>query len=118
MDPIVLPESDDDLLAQCDVQTFHASGSGGQSVNTADSAVRMRHRPSGVVVVCRRERSQLLNKRACLARLRGKLAALNETPAERIPTAEPRRVKRAVRESKERQARTKRLRARPAEEDE
>jgi protein subunit release factor A len=117
MDPIELPESDEDLLAQCDVQTFHASGKGGQSVNTSDSAVRMRHRPSGVVVVCRRERSQLLNKRACLARLRAKIAALNETPEPRVPTAEPKRVKRAVRESKVRQSRTKRLRARPSDED-
>ena len=118
MDPIVLPETDEALIAECDVQTFHASGKGGQSVNTADSAVRMRHRPSGVVVVCRRERSQLLNKRACLARLRAKIAEMNRVQEERVPTAEPKRVAREVRDSKERRSRTKKLRAHPSAEDE
>lgn len=108
------PITDEDLLEQCDVQTFRASGKGGQSVNTADSAVRLRHRATGITVTCRRERSQLLNKRACLARLREKLAAHAYEAPPRVATKEPARVKEAVRESKQRQAARKRLRRPPS----
>ena len=63
-------QGDAQLLACCEVETFHATGPGGQGVNTADSAVRMRHTPTGIVVVARSERSQLLNRQTCLAKLR------------------------------------------------
>jgi len=111
-DAFDIPESDDELLAECDVQTFRATGSGGQSVNTTDSAVRLRHRPSGIVVVCRRERSQLLNKRACLRRLRERLEALAAEAAapERVPT-KPTRAAR-TRTLAEKRARTQLKRAR------
>jgi protein subunit release factor B len=112
--PFEPPSTDEELLAQCDVETFRASGKGGQSVNTADSAVRLRHRPTGLTVVCRRERSQLLNKRDCLARLRRKIAELAYEAPERVPTKEPKRVKEAVREGKERTAAKKRLRRPPS----
>lgn len=112
--PYDIPESDDALLAQCDVQTFHASGPGGQSVNTADSAVRLTHRPSGATVACRRERSQLLNKRACLKRLRKRLEDLNAPPPEpRRPTRKPRGVRASELAAKAHRARVKRLRRAP-----
>lgn len=86
-----LPESDEALLAECDVSTFRATGPGGQSVNTTDSAVRLKHRPTGIVVVCRRERSQLRNKGDCLERLRKRIKErLAPPPPERrrtTPTA-------------------------------
>lgn len=113
-----MPETDEELLAECDVETFHASGPGGQSVNTSDSAVRLRHRPTGITVTCRRERSQLRNKRDCLVRLRRKLEALAYEPPRRIRTSEPARVKRAVLENKARAAAKKRLRRPPSAEDE
>jgi ribosome-associated protein len=111
-DRIDIPESDDDLLAECQVQTFRASGPGGQSVNTADSAVRLKHLPTGVVVVCRRERSQYLNKRDCLKRLRGKLEARNaeiDAP-ERVATKKPRAVKARQVADKRKRAAVKRTR--------
>lgn len=89
------PESDDELLAQCDVWTFHGSGPGGQGVNTADSAVRLRHRPTGVTVVCRESRSQYQNKRLCLARLRERLTRMAEPPpAPRVRTRPSKAAKR------------------------
>ena len=81
-----LPETDEDLLAECDVQVFRATGPGGQSVNTTDSAVRLVHRPTGVVVVCRRERSQLRNKLACIRRLRERVADAQRVRAPRVKT--------------------------------
>lgn len=59
----------DQIARDCEVQTFHASGPGGQGVNTTDSAVRMRHVPTGIVVVSREERSQLRNRERCVEKI-------------------------------------------------
>jgi len=112
--PIDIPETDEALIAQCRVQTFRATGPGGQSVNTTDSAVRMVHLPTGVTVTCRRERSQLMNKSICLRRLRERLETLNRVEEPRIPTKEPRSAKRRVVDSKVRRGSVKRLRKPPA----
>jgi ribosome-associated protein len=114
---IALPESDDALLAECDVTTFRASGPGGQHVNKTDSAVRLKHCPSGVVVTCRRERSQHLNKLTCLRRLREKVAALNFEAPPRVPSKVSRSaVERRLKE-KARQSAVKRARGKPAEDE-
>jgi ribosome-associated protein len=113
--PYDIPETDDALLAECDVQVFHASGPGGQSVNTSDSAVRIRHRASGVTVVCRRERSQLANKRTCLERLRSRLEELNAPPAPpRHATRKSRGVRASELAAQQAHARVKRLRKPPS----
>lgn len=100
MDPIRLPESDEDLLDECEVDTYRSGGKGGQHVNKTESAVRLRHLPTGLVVQCQDDRSQYQNKQACLQRLRDKVAKLNERPTPRIPTKPHRAAKRAKKKAK------------------
>jgi ribosome-associated protein len=110
---ITLPDSDEELLAECDVDTFRSSGKGGQHVNKTESAVRLRHRPSGLAVTSQQERSQHRNKAICLEKLRRKVELLNYRPAERKPTRVPRGVKERGLEAKAKHSQKKRLRSKP-----
>lgn len=65
-----LPVSNEDLLKQCRVDTYKASGAGGQHVNKTDSAVRLVHIESGLTVQCSNHRSQHTNKEECIEKLR------------------------------------------------
>jgi peptide chain release factor 2 len=111
---IILPELDEDLLRECEVETFRSSGPGGQHVNKTESAVRLRHLPSGIVVSSQQERSQYRNKALCLQRLRHKVAQLNYRPPKRVPTRVPRSAKNRTLEEKARRSQIKRLRSKPA----
>jgi protein subunit release factor B len=111
---IILPETDDDLLRECEVETFRSSGPGGQHVNKTESAVRLKHLPSGIVVTSQQERSQHRNKALCLQRLRKKIEQLNYRPPKRVPTRMPAGAKNRALEEKARRSRIKRLRAKPA----
>jgi hypothetical protein len=72
--------TDPQLLAQCAVDTYRASGPGGQKRNKTSSAVRLRHLPSGLSVIAEESRSQHENKARALKRLRQRLwLALRET---------------------------------------
>jgi protein subunit release factor B len=110
MTKIILPESDEELLAECEVETFRASGKGGQHVNKTESAVRLTHKPSGTVVTCRQERSQHRNKATCLKNLRRKIERLNHEPVTRIATTTPLSERLRRREAKLERAMKKRLR--------
>jgi hypothetical protein len=82
--------SDAALLAQCEVDTYRASGPGGQKRNKTSSAVRLRHSPSGLLVIAEESRSQYENKARALRRMRQALyLKLREelSPEERTPEA-------------------------------
>ena len=117
-EPVDIPESDDALLAECDVQTFRAGGPGGQHQNVTDSAVRLVHGPTGLTVTSRAQRSQHMNKMDALRRLRLKLRRLNEPPP---PPRRPTRPSRAAKErrlaEKTRRSAAKRLRRPPSSDD-
>jgi protein subunit release factor B len=81
-----LPEHLEQLKRQCDVETYRASGPGGQHRNKTESAVRMTHRPSGIVRVATEHRSQLRNRELALERIWRALEARRRKPKPRVPT--------------------------------
>lgn len=112
-----LPESDEELLRECEVETFRSGGPGGQHVNKVETGVRLRHLPTGIVVSCREQRSQHRNKMTCLSKLRAEFARRTRRRAKRIPTRRTRAARERTLEEKSRRSRVKRLRSKPRADD-
>ena len=80
----VIPEIDDDSKdveirpEDIEMQVYRSSGAGGQHINKTSSAVRLIHKPTGIVVACQTERSQFQNKETCMRMLRSKLVEIKE----------------------------------------
>ena len=106
----------DELARECEIDAFHASGPGGQGVNTADSAVRMRHLPTGIVAVSSEQRSQLQNRERCLEKIHAELLRRSIPPKKRLHTRPTKASKERRLAEKRRISQNKRLRRRPEDE--
>lgn len=81
------------LEKEVEIEFFRSSGAGGQNVNKRETAVRLRHIPSGIVIEAQEERTQGQNRRIAFERLTGKLKELNKPEIPRVSTKVPRREK-------------------------
>ena len=114
---VPLPESDSELLGQCRVDVFRSGGKGGQHQNVTESGVRLTHLSTGIVVISRRFRSQLANKRKALVTLRKTLAALRKPKKKRVPTRPSRGARERRLSLKQRHSAKKTLRRKPRVDD-
>jgi ribosome-associated protein len=105
------------LLKDCDVETFRGSGPGGQHRNKTESAVRMTHRPTGIVRVASDERSQLLNRKIALERIWRAVEARRRKPKPRVPTRPTKAAKERRLAAKQVHADAKRARRKPTQDD-
>lgn len=108
-----IPQSNDELLAECDVETMSAGTKGGQRANKVETAVRLTHRPSGTVVTARRSRSQFRNKAIAVQELRRRLEEAARPVKVRRATKRTRGSKRRRLEAKRQRAEKKASRQKP-----
>jgi protein subunit release factor B len=104
----------DNLKKETEVKFSRSSGPGGQNVNKRDTAVRLRHIPTGITVRVQRERSQAENLRIAFERLEKKLEDLNKPETIRISTKVPRSERKIRLLGKRRHSEIKKSRERPS----
>ena len=100
------------LEGEVEVDVFRASGPGGQHVNKTESALRLTHWPSGVVVTSQDSPSQFRNRETAFKRLAERLERLNYVPKKRVPTRPTAAARRRRIEAKKLRTATKKTRAR------
>ena len=100
------------LEREVEVDVFRASGPGGQHVNKTNSALRLTHPPSGVVVIAQDSPSQHRNRDIAFERLIARLAKLNHVPKKRVPTKPSRSAKKRRIETKKQVGAKKQTRGR------
>src|SRR5512137_2779275 len=104
------------LKKQVIIETYRSSGPGGQRKNKTETAVRLKHLPSGITVVATEHRSQAKNRELALERLRDRLIRLNRPRRRRVPTGVPQRAVETRLTEKKARSTKKRLRKIPKEE--
>jgi len=106
-------ETDPEILKQrVVVETYRSSGPGGQRKNKTETAVRLKHLPSGITVIATEHRSQARNRELAFERLRDRLLKLNRRRKRRIPTSVPVSVLEGKKEEKKTLSAKKKLRRR------
>jgi ribosome-associated protein len=110
--PPPYPTDRETLEREVVVDVFRASGPGGQHVNKTESALRLTHPPSGVVVTAQDSRSQFRNRETAFERLIEKLKRLNHVPKKRVPTKPSRAARQRRIEVKKLRGNTKQGRGR------
>lgn len=100
----------DTLKKEVRVNYYRSTGPGGRKKDTAETAVRLRHIPSGIVVIATEHRSQAWNRKLAFERLQKKLIELNKGKRSRIPTKKSLAAKLKILEEKKKRAWKKKLR--------
>ncbi len=105
------------LEREVEIEVFRASGAGGQHVNKTESALRLTHAPSGVVVIAQDSPSQHRNREIAFRRLAERLERLNYVPKKRVPTRPTAASRRRRIEAKKQAGARKRMRGRVSHDD-
>lgn len=98
------------LERETEVSFYKSSGPGGQKKNKTESAVRLHHPPSGLIVIATEQRSQALNRALAFRRLQRRLATLNRVPKPRVKSRPPKEAKERMLAAKKKLAEKKQLR--------
>jgi len=107
-------DTDPDILKrQVTLETYRSRGPGGQRKNKVETAVRLRHLPSGITVIATEHRSQAENRKLAFERLRERLVKLNQPRRRRIPTSVSLKAIERRKEEKKARSKKKRMRREP-----